>query len=72
MSILSIEQVSESVSKPFWFQLYVMRDRDFVASRNESPLPFPYDSCHLARLWILRGIKASIARRHIKPVSRDF
>jgi L-lactate dehydrogenase (cytochrome) len=31
MSICSIEDVSAAVSKPFWFQLYVMRDRDFVA-----------------------------------------
>ena len=30
MSICSIEDVAEHVSKPFWFQLYVMRDRDFV------------------------------------------
>jgi L-lactate dehydrogenase (cytochrome) len=30
MSICSIEDVSEAVEKPFWFQLYVMRDRGFV------------------------------------------
>ena len=30
MSICSIEDVAENTSKPFWFQLYVMRDRDFV------------------------------------------
>ncbi len=30
MSINSIEDVAESVGKPFWFQLYVMRDRGFV------------------------------------------
>jgi len=30
MSIDSIEDVAESVEKPFWFQLYVMRDRGFV------------------------------------------
>jgi len=30
MSICSIEDVAAHVSKPFWFQLYVMRDRDFV------------------------------------------
>ncbi|MCA3565586.1 MAG: alpha-hydroxy-acid oxidizing protein [Methylocystis sp.] len=29
MSICSIEDVAESTSAPFWFQLYVMRDRDF-------------------------------------------
>jgi L-lactate dehydrogenase (cytochrome) len=30
MSICSIEDVAEAVSKPFWFQLYVMRDRGFI------------------------------------------
>jgi L-lactate dehydrogenase (cytochrome) len=30
MSICSIEDVAESTTKPFWFQLYVMRDRDFI------------------------------------------
>jgi L-lactate dehydrogenase (cytochrome) len=30
MSICSIEDVAENTSSPFWFQLYVMRDRDFV------------------------------------------
>ena len=31
MSICSIEDVAENTDKPFWFQLYVMRDRDFVS-----------------------------------------
>lgn len=30
MSVCSIEEVAKNVSKPFWFQLYVMRDRDYV------------------------------------------
>jgi L-lactate dehydrogenase (cytochrome) len=30
MSICSIEDVAKNTSKPFWFQLYVLRDRDFV------------------------------------------
>ncbi|WP_377290226.1 L-lactate dehydrogenase [Rhizobium sp. SG2393] len=30
MSICSIEDVASATSKPFWFQLYVMRDRRFV------------------------------------------
>jgi len=30
MSICSIEDVAEAASKPFWFQLYMMRDRDFI------------------------------------------
>ncbi len=31
MSICSIEEVAAHTKAPFWFQLYVMRDRDFVA-----------------------------------------
>jgi L-lactate dehydrogenase (cytochrome) len=30
MSICSIEDVAAHTRKPFWFQLYVMRDRDFI------------------------------------------
>jgi L-lactate dehydrogenase (cytochrome) len=30
MSICSIEDVASATTKPFWFQLYVMRDKDFV------------------------------------------
>ena len=30
MSICSIEDVAANTSKPFWFQLYVMRDRPFI------------------------------------------
>lgn len=30
MSICSIEEVAEDVSQPFWFQLYVMKDRDYI------------------------------------------
>ena len=30
MSINSIEDVAEATTKPFWFQLYTMRDEDFV------------------------------------------
>ena len=32
MSICSIEDVASAVTKPYWFQLYVMRDRGFSAS----------------------------------------
>ncbi|WP_159999365.1 alpha-hydroxy acid oxidase [Roseomonas sp. 18066] len=35
MSICSIEDVAEAVQKPFWFQLYVMRDRGFSKSLVE-------------------------------------
>ncbi|MFM7347674.1 MAG: L-lactate dehydrogenase [Tagaea sp.] len=30
MSICSIEDVAENTNKPFWFQLYVLRDRGFI------------------------------------------
>lgn len=35
MSICSIEDVASVTKKPFWFQLYVMRDRGFVKSLIE-------------------------------------
>jgi L-lactate dehydrogenase (cytochrome) len=35
MSICSIEDVAEAVDKPFWFQLYVMKDRGFARSLIE-------------------------------------
>ena len=35
MSICSIEAVAAAVGKPFWFQLYVMRDRGFAAALIE-------------------------------------
>jgi L-lactate dehydrogenase (cytochrome) len=35
MSICSIEDVAGAVDQPFWFQLYVMRDRGFSASLIE-------------------------------------
>lgn len=30
MSVCSIEDVASEVKQPFWFQLYVMRDKDFA------------------------------------------
>jgi len=35
LSICSIEDVAAAVAKPFWFQLYVMKDRGFVRSLVE-------------------------------------
>jgi L-lactate dehydrogenase (cytochrome) len=35
MSICAIEDVAAAVEKPFWFQLYVMKDRGFVRSLIE-------------------------------------
>jgi len=35
MSICSIEDVAANVDKPFWFQLYVMKDRGFIKALVE-------------------------------------
>ncbi len=35
MSVCSIEDVAAEVDKPFWFQLYLMKDRDFSQSLIE-------------------------------------
>ena len=35
MSICSIEEVAKNVDKPFWFQLYVMKDRGFCKALIE-------------------------------------
>ena len=35
MSICSIEDIAEHTNAPFWFQLYVMRDEEFVAGMIE-------------------------------------
>jgi L-lactate dehydrogenase (cytochrome) len=35
MSICSIEDIASSVDKPFWFQVYVMKDRGFMKSLIE-------------------------------------
>ncbi len=35
MSICSIEDIAENTKKPFWFQLYVMRDRAFAENLIE-------------------------------------
>ena len=35
MSICSIEEVAKHTTKPFWFQLYVMKDRGFATSLVE-------------------------------------
>ncbi|SOC35795.1 L-lactate dehydrogenase (cytochrome) [Rhizobium subbaraonis] len=35
MSICSIEDIASVTTKPFWFQLYVMQDRDFVINLIE-------------------------------------
>ena len=35
MSICSLEEVAAHTQKPFWFQLYVMKDREFIAALIE-------------------------------------
>ncbi len=35
MSICSIEDVAAATTKPFWFQLYVMKDREFIENLIE-------------------------------------
>jgi len=35
MSICSIEDIAAAVDKPFWFQLYVMKDRGFIKALTE-------------------------------------
>ena len=35
MSICSIEDVAQAVDKPFWFQLYVMKDRGYIRALIE-------------------------------------
>jgi L-lactate dehydrogenase (cytochrome) len=35
MSICSIEDIASAVDKPFWFQLYVMKDRGFIKALIE-------------------------------------
>ena len=39
MSICSIEDVAQAVGKPFWFQLYVMKDRGFIKALIERAAP---------------------------------
>ena len=36
MSICSIEDVAANTQKPFWFQLYVMKDREFISALIQS------------------------------------
>ena len=35
MSVCSMEDVAQAVDKPFWFQLYVMKDRGFIRALIE-------------------------------------
>jgi L-lactate dehydrogenase (cytochrome) len=44
MSIASIEHVAEATSKPFWFQLYVIRDRGFSKALMDRALAAKCDT----------------------------
>lgn len=44
MSICSIEQVAEGTGKPFWFQLYVIRDRGFSKALMERAIAAKVDT----------------------------
>ena len=44
MSIGSIEQVAEATGKPFWFQLYVIKDRDFSKQLMDRALKAQVDT----------------------------
>ncbi|MEM5518027.1 FMN-dependent L-lactate dehydrogenase LldD [Henriciella sp. AS95] len=44
VSVCSIEEVSKAVSKPIWFQLYVLRDRAFMKDALERAMAFGIDT----------------------------
>jgi L-lactate dehydrogenase (cytochrome) len=58
MSICSIEDVAEHTSVPFWFQLYMMRDRDVVARMIERAR-----AAHCSALVLTLDLQV-IAQRH--------
>ena len=65
MSICSIEQVAKETSNPFWFQLYVMRDKKFV----ENIIKRASDAkCHALVLTLDLSI---LAQRH-KDIRNDL
>lgn len=66
MSICSIEDVHAAVDKPFWFQLYVMKDRDFSKSLIERAIRAKCSALVLAvdapvRSQLNRDIKNGLA-----------
>jgi hypothetical protein len=46
MSICSIEEVAEASPAPFWFQLYVMKDKGMILLSR-------YHLCISLLLWLL-------------------
>jgi L-lactate dehydrogenase (cytochrome) len=59
MSICSIEDVAAAVDKPFWFQLYVMKDRGFVRSLIERAA-----AAHCSALVVTVDLQV-LGQRHI-------
>jgi len=62
MSICSIEDIAGAVDKPFWFQLYVMKDRGFIKALIERE-----SARRLARLGGSAPDLTPIRRRRPKP-----
>jgi len=76
MSLCSVEEIQSAVQQPFWFQLYMMRDRDFVQrllqrawNANCQTLVFTVDMPLLGWRWrdlrngmIGGGLAASISK----------
>ena len=58
MSICSMEDVARATSSPFWFQLYMMRDRDAMARMIERARAMPRRRPHRRHLH-RRGCPAS-------------
>ena len=58
MSVCSIEDVAAHSTVPFWFQLYVMKDRDFVARLIERA-----KSAHCSALVVTMDLQ-TVGQRH--------
>src|SRR6476660_6259543 len=55
MSICSIEDIAAAVQKPFWFQLYVMKDRGFIKSLIERAVAAKCSALVLTVDWQVTG-----------------
>jgi L-lactate dehydrogenase (cytochrome) len=61
MSICSIEDVAANVAKPFWFQLYVMKDRGFIKALIERAIAA---KCSALVLTVDLQVFGATPRRH--------
>ena len=66
MSICSIEDVADNVDKPFWFQLYVMKDRGFIKALIERAIAAKCSALVLDRRSA--GDRAASCRHQERPV----